>query len=242
MTTRSIPSIKRCTKCGFECPRENAAEFFHKQASSKGGLKSQCKQCSTQYTVDYYKLHSNERRAYRKMYYDAHADSQRAYSRQHYALNKDKGRKVSLEYYYSHREQKRAYNLIYKSAYAQSAHGKNVRLAAHHRRRARKACLPNVFTQSDWEICLNYWHGRCAYCGKQAEGLWATVNREHFIPLTSPDCPGTVRWNMLPACEHCNLSKRAAPPREWIIHEFGKYKGAQILRRIDEYFEQVRDI
>jgi 5-methylcytosine-specific restriction endonuclease McrA len=108
------------------------------------------------------------------------------------------------------------------------------------RNRTRRLSVPCDFNATDWRNCFAYWHGCCAYCGKQAEGLWATVHQEHFIPITSADCPGTVRWNMLPACEHCNLSKNNKEPRGWVINKFGKRKGARILKQIDKYFESVK--
>ncbi|MCZ2077912.1 MAG: HNH endonuclease [Bryobacterales bacterium] len=111
--------------------------------------------------------------------------------------------------------------------------------AANHRRRARKLSLPDTFTVDDWHIALDYWRNLCAYCGSQ-QGLWNPMSADHFIPLSSPDCPGTVPENMIPACQSCNASKHNYDSREWAIKKFGKRKAAQILKRINAYFDWLK--
>src|SRR5581483_2176482 len=57
---------------------------------------------------------------------------------------------------------------------------------------ARKRSLPDTFTERDWQRALEYWDYKCAVCGRP-RGLWHTLAADHWIPLTAPDCPGTVR-------------------------------------------------
>lgn len=103
------------------------------------------------------------------------------------------------------------------------------------RRRTRQWGLPDGFTEADWQGCLTYWHGMCVYCNvRKANSI------DHFIPLASPDCPGTVRTNILPACKPCNCSKHANDPRTWLVKTFGEPQASQKLAEISAYFNMVR--
>lgn len=75
-------------------------------------------------------------------------------------------------------------------------------LIENHKRRGGN--LPFQWTLADWEACLEFWNHQCAYCGR------TPVEQDHVVPLVSPDCPGTVPWNMAPACTKCNRSRSVA--------------------------------
>jgi len=108
------------------------------------------------------------------------------------------------------------------------------------KRRHIKRNLKSDFTPEEWTICLKYWDYRCAYCGKR-EGLFAfsRIQQDHFIPVSdsSTTNPGYTRTNIVPACCSCNTAKSKSDPREWIVSRFGKRKGNQIIKRIEQYFE-----
>lgn len=114
--------------------------------------------------------------------------------------------------------------------------------ATWNRRQARKLALPNDFYEIDWQRCLDYWGGRCAYCGNTV-GLFRNMKivMEHFIPLGNPDCPGTVPENILPACVHCNVSKNNRNHKQWLIAKFGEKQAKKILKRIHDYFDSLRE-
>ena len=231
MTTTSISSIKRCSKCGFECPYEQASQFFAKDRCSKDKFQHNCKTCKAIYRANNKLRIQIVNKAYRAN----NREKIKAYRAGYILKNRVKLQAQQSLYYRDHRERQLQGHREYRKANPER-HRIDER-----NRQARKRGLPDDFTVQDWEFCLNYWHGRCAYCGKQAEGLWQTVNREHFVPLSDvAHCPGTVRWNMLPACEHCNRNKHNKEPRSWVVNTFGKHKGAQILKRIDTYFEQMK--
>lgn len=106
------------------------------------------------------------------------------------------------------------------------------------RRRARKHNLPDNFSAQDWQFCLKYWGNRCAVCGRP-RGLWHRIAADHWIPLSSPECPGTVPKNIVPLChgiDGCNNRKYHKMPMEWLISEYGERKARRIAERIDEYF------
>lgn len=110
-----------------------------------------------------------------------------------------------------------------------------------HERNARKRSFPNTFTVAQYRRMLNYWNGCCVYCGNQ-EGFLPhqKMCADHFIPLNSPDCPGSVATNFVPACMECNSSKQDRSVQDWAERKFGKQKAKKILTRIETYFKWVR--
>lgn len=109
--------------------------------------------------------------------------------------------------------------------------------ASSHRRLARKRGLPNTFTASDIAFAFEAFNHCCAVCERQLNGLFHSDHLDHWMPLVSPDCPGTVPHNMVPLCSDCNLSKGGKHPAEWLIGKFGKRKGRAILRKIEAFLE-----
>jgi ribosomal protein S27AE len=106
---------------------------------------------------------------------------------------------------------------------------------------ARKKGLPNRFTSRDWDIALDYWGHKCAVCGRP-RGLWHTLAQDHWIPLTHPDCPGTLPTNILPLChgtDGCNNSKGKKHPVEWLEEKLGKRRARRKLEEIRLYFDWV---
>jgi predicted RNA-binding Zn-ribbon protein involved in translation (DUF1610 family) len=101
----------------------------------------------------------------------------------------------------------------------------------------RKQSLPRAYTAHDWERTLNYWDHCCAVC-ERPRGLWHTLAQDHWIPLTSPNCPGTVTWNILPLChgdDGCNNSKGKKDPAVWLQSKLGKRRANRKLREIAAY-------
>lgn len=103
------------------------------------------------------------------------------------------------------------------------------------KRQTKIDSMPNSFPDDDWAKCVTYWQGKCAYCGKAKRKLHA----DHYIPVASAECPGTIPENILPSCESCNLSKQDADPAEWVSRKFGKDKATLIHARIEQYFASL---
>jgi uncharacterized Zn ribbon protein len=102
----------------------------------------------------------------------------------------------------------------------------------------RKQRLPNLFTSQDWDRALEYWGYKCAIC-ERPRGLWHTLAQDHWIPLTSPACPGTVASNILPLCHGeggCNNSKGKKLPLAWLETHLGKRRASRKLEEIEAYF------
>lgn len=122
---------------------------------------------------------------------------------------------------------------------------KEIYRIATRRRRARKRGLPDNFTVDDWRYCLEYFHYRCVACGRQLDDLFGThrASADHWTPLKSPECTGTIPENIVPLCSGkggCNNSKSHRNAEEWLVNKFGRRKANEILARIQEYFAHVK--
>ncbi len=106
---------------------------------------------------------------------------------------------------------------------------------------ARKRSLPIAFSSRDWDAALDYWGHQCAVCSRP-RGLWHTLAQDHWIPLSNPDCPGTLPNNILPLCHGeggCNNSKGSKDPIRWLEERLGKRRAAQKRAEIEAYFAWV---
>jgi hypothetical protein len=103
-------------------------------------------------------------------------------------------------------------------------------------RRKRERELPKKWSVIDKKTTMQYWEGCCAYCGDAAQKRF-----DHYIPVfyEGSDNPGTVPWNMLPCCPHCNWSKNTQHPEDWLYKKYPDNAG-QIIEQIQKYFEWAR--
>lgn len=210
---------KICYKCGQEYPA--TTEFFHANKTKTDGLTGRCKPCARAYQHEHYQANREKRQEQIRAYTQANQEKTREYRQQYYQVNREKVNEKHRAYYQVNREASR------------------VRLV---RRRARKRSLLDTFTLEQWRTCLEYFHHTCAVCGSQLRDLFGNIepHADHWIPLSSDECPGTVADNMVCLCSECNRSKFAKPPEQWLIEKFGKRKALQILERVNAYFEWVR--
>lgn len=100
------------------------------------------------------------------------------------------------------------------------------------RRRTRKHALPYQWTEQDSIRCREFWDNRCAVCGSLDY-----LQFDHWIPITSPDCPGTVPSNMVLLCRSCNGSKGNANGIQWLLKKMGE-TATETIRRIEEYLQK----
>lgn len=80
------------------------------------------------------------------------------------------------------------------------------------KRQARKISLPDTLTNSQWEFAVKFFDNKCAYCGQRCDKLQI----EHFIPLNSKSCTGTIPQNIVPSCPSCNAAKCDNDPIKWV--------------------------
>lgn len=235
---------KRCIHCG----EIKQLEEFHKDKQRRDGLDSRCKVCRGKEQAARYQIHGDKQRAQQRAAYAANPDKKNQSAKQWQKDNPDKVRTIQKRHYEKYPEKRREAtrlsrkkNIDKRKAYERHYRQQNPNMdhAKTARRQAKRRNLPSTFTASDWQRCLEYFNHRCAICGKP-RGLWHTLAMDHWIPLSDPQCPGTVVTNMLPLCHGemgCNNSKGSKPPLDWLIERLGVRKAKAILKRIEDYFE-----
>lgn len=221
----SDSTTKTCTKCGQTFPA--TTEYFNLMKNAQDGLQAWCKKCNREYQRQYYQANTDEKREYQQ----AHVDRKREYDRQYRQINAIKIRKYLEINADELRDKKRKYqqaNLDKKRVYDA-------------RRAARKRSLPDTFTHEQWIACLEYHNYCCPACGKQLRDLFGQVepHADHWIPLASDKCPGTIATNMICLCSSCNHSKKDKMPDVWLKNKYGTRKANEILKRVNDYFEFI---
>lgn len=111
-----------------------------------------------------------------------------------------------------------------------------------HRRRAKQNDLPNSFTESDWNFMMEYWNYTCCICGA-TESDSLKIAGDHWIPIASPECIGTVPQNMLPMCHGeggCNGRKQDKDGCKWLVKRYGEEFAVSKIEEIKRYFALVR--
>ena len=227
--------LMMCVVCGEFYPP--TSEFFQVNKSNANGLVSHCKKCRREYI-----------RQYRQ------TPDQKERERNYRQRTDVKARKNASEATPQARTRQRAYRRTspvfrryydsakYKDLQSNYAHSDRGKLKARikaHIRRGKAAELAEGFTPEDWEVALSYFKHRCAVCGRP-DGLWHSLAQDHWIPVTSPNCPGTIAANIVPLCQGadgCNNSKSNKDPEEWLLIKFGKRKARNISERIQRYFQ-----
>jgi hypothetical protein len=250
-----VSTFKQCRKCGELKSADH--EHFFAHSKTKDGLQPYCKTCDRAAATEWVKANRDRKSAYDKAYRASHKERKAATSKAYRAANRKRLVEYDKEKYLADPDKENARNKAWRDANREHlktyrknnrertvAYNKTWREANPEKRRvgwhryvARKFSLPSDFTPADWKYALEYFSGCCAACGRQP-GLWHTLAADHWIPLTSPDCPGTVRWNMVPLChgiDGCNNQKFNKKPDAWLIDQFGKRKGRTILLKIEAF-------
>lgn len=232
---------KECTKCYDMFPA--TLGYFHKAAANPQGLSSWCKKCSLKY---------NEIKRREKGIREEKQLQQRDGKQLCYGCNSWK--LLTTDFFQRRKNKRTGFSSRCKECENENKRRniQSIRLssaAATARRRAKQLCLPNTFTQSEWERCLNYWNYCCCICGKPV-GLWHTMAADHWIPISSDDPrnPGTVAMNILPLCHSkkggtdcCNKTKWKHEPVKWLENRLGKRKAKRKLKEIQSYFKWVTE-
>ena len=225
---RSI--TKTCSRCGVSEPDVG---FYHGSRI--------CKPCLIQRAATYKKEHPDRSRLYRQRRYARHKTRLNRYRSEQArrVLGLDPADPVFL----ARVAQRAAIKTHWQQLGPEQRrlHKQHLRTIHAHRRRARIRALPDSYPQTAWCDALDYWHSRCAVCGTQAGLFWILVP-DHWIPLASPDCPGTVPWNIVPLCNGatgCNNRKGGKPPQDWLLTTFRKENGTRILRRIQRFLHHM---
>lgn len=232
----TAPQTRVCSKCGKEYPL--TAEYWGKL---HGKFIARCKACCRKYRREWCAANREKVRESCREYRAANLERERERSREYNRKNLKRIREYAREYARENRERIREYAREYRAV------NREIISVEKQRYRAQSLGLLAEYTMSDWQRALDYFHGCCAVCGRPLRDLFGThtASKDHWIPLSSPDCPGTIPANIVPLChgvDGCNNRKNATMPDEWLQRQYGKRKAAAILRRIAEFFEWVESV
>lgn len=263
---------KRCPKCKVIYPA--TGEFFSPNKRGKYKLASWCKPCNrgvyhqraqddpqfkqrlSQHARERYRTDTEHReslKAYSRMRMRQYRQNNPAFrernrlrSKQWKTIGDNRERRLRLDrerWQESGRDKQR-------EKYQNDPEYRMRILTNQHNREARKRSLPNTLTVKHTEKMMEYWGGRCAVCGRM-EDFWTRIALDHWIPLNSPDCTGTIPINIIPLCHGkkgvpageptCNASKLDRNPHSWLIEKLGKRKSSIIEKRIADYFEWIEN-
>lgn len=253
---------RRCTKCHEWYP--DTFEYFYKDPQKKTGKNPACKTCNDAQKQNWRKENPDKvlatsRRQQANMTPEQKArqnENSRRISKEKYWADPGAASRKFKEYYQRTRE----YHVLRRAKYRKEHPDKIIEtgrksdrkrigtpayIAKRHRRVARKIGLPDNFTAQDWQHALKHFDNRCAVCGKVPD-FWTVLAPDHWIPLASPDCIGTVPKNIIPLCHArkdgqgtCNNQKHNRNAAEWLTSKYGKRKASKILKRIQEYFDSL---
>lgn len=248
--------MKQCKSC-LEWFEDNF-DYFPKY---KGRTYSYCKPCHNRKQKEhrlnnpdkYREQHNNNQRKYKdknKVRHEKWRNENRDYvnqkSREWYANNIDKAREISKESYQKNRNDRIEYQKHYRSI-PENKEKKKLKIlewtknnvekvrAKWHRYIARKNNLPNDFTDDDYSFALNYWNYKCAITGKECD-----LHFDHWIPLNSDNCPGTIPSNMIPIASYLNTQKQDKEPYQWLVDKFGSEFANEKIKEINDYFSLTR--
>lgn len=190
-----------------------------------------------QYNIEYRERNREIINARNRVRYHANPEKQKAIR----DARKDKMRAASRQSYLKNRD------VIL--ARMSKRHKDNPRLAviAAERRLARKRSLPDTLTLEQWETAIDYWGYKCAVCERLPD-FWTVLAADHWIPIKSDNCPGTVHTNIIPVCHSrkdgeggCNNSKSNRDPVEFVTMLLGKRKAKKKLAEIEAFFNWMHE-
>lgn len=256
-----IVPLKRCPGCKQEFPA--TAEYFYRHPAGKYGLQPKCKTCQGLFKK------TPEYKAYQKQYNREYRQRPSSRERKN-ELRKRPEAKAKRREYDNRPENKQKTSARRRKqywtpeglAYARTYHQRPEERERRRKRRrtpemkeymrvyiqnrnARIDSLPYTLTKDEWLRAIEYFNRCCAICGRQLYDMFGahTVSLDHWIPLSSPDCPGTIAINVVPLCHGiggCNNRKCDRDAFEWLCEYFGTRKAKEILKRILAYFEWVK--
>lgn len=261
---RSLPTMseiipqKRCSRQSLCIHTEANAGwlpassgYFSSDKSRRDGLRGMCKVCTSAMHKAYRENNLDRVKEIKRQYYLENRDrllvKQIAYDREHRDQRVETQRQYRLKNSEALRTANREWRManpeyLRKSMREWKANNRAKVKTNENKRRARKRNLPIDFTDQDWVFAVSYFGNCCAVCGRQ-QGLWHTLAADHWIPLQSPDCLGTVVENIVPLCHGingCNNSKGSREPLEWLVEKFGLRLAKGKVAEIERFFSVVK--
>lgn len=92
----------------------------------------------------------------------------------------------------------------------------------------RRASIQGDATPQDWQDALDYFGHTCAYCGSTGQ-----LTVDHIIPISR--FGANKRYNIIPACPHCNSSKSDHEILDWYLKQ--PFYAVERLLKIHSWFK-----
>lgn len=154
-----------------------------------------------------YVKHKEKRTAWQKVYVAEHKEQTVEYKRVWRLEHLDEIHAGQHEWYLTHKEEHCARMVRYAENHPEAG-----RLHTEKRRALKYSNTPidELLTEAQWRDILDQYHHRCAYCGSKLDKL--TI--DHVVPLIKGGKHSAS--NVVPACLHCNSSKKDKTPEQWV--------------------------
>jgi hypothetical protein len=148
---------------------------------------------------------------------------------QYYQDNKDSIARKMAQYYQNNREAV----LKRKAQYMKTDEGRASAKRNWNKRRKNAQSVINNLTLQQERFMLFYFNNACVICDASHE------HKDHWVPISKGG--GYTVTNVVPMCASCNCSKNATMPGVWLRRKFSEHKARKIEKRIQEYFDSVRE-
>lgn len=239
---------KKCHKCKREFPATD--EFFVKDKRRSLGLGSECIECKRQRGRDYQQRRRQDPdtlkrdRAATAKWFKNNKSKKKEYAKKDYEKHKDKYKERRKNYYWSDPERFRLATKEWKDGLTDTQWQELMikRSIQTQKRTARKRELPDTFTLKDWKNVLQYFNYECPICNCSliSENEKLIAHMDHWIPLSSAKCPGTIPQNIICLCGSCNSSKHKREAYSWISGRFGEQKALEVKDIINAFWGTLK--
>ncbi|MFN8375091.1 MAG: HNH endonuclease signature motif containing protein [Anaerolineae bacterium] len=248
--TLKVNNLKQCGVCKRILPA--TPDYFYPDKRGAFGLRGICKQCHAVQSDAWWKAHPAKRREKNKRWRKNNPEKRVAQQRRYRILYPEKVRLIQCRWRLNHSQEINEASRLYRLKNPEKRKATNRKWREKHpekgriyviNRRARKCSLPNTLTTEQWAKVIDYFGNRCAYCCTELGDLVGPNLRtgDHIVPLTAPNCPGTILSNMILACKTCNGSKNNKELLSWLLERFGDERAKQIRDRVDKYVDWTRE-
>lgn len=209
-----MDELKTCRKCGRTLPKTTEYFYFMK---SRNCFYWCCRSCEKDRRENDKAKRSEYMKAYREKNSERLSEYGKTYLKDYYRKNKAKLLEMNKRYRDANRERlqekRREYyeqNIDHFREYHEKyyAINRDKYVMRSQIRTARLARLPKGFSIKNWREVLAEFGNKCAYCGAGGK-----LTQDHFVPVSRGG--GYVNGNIVPACSHCNPSKRDKDFYEW---------------------------
>lgn len=151
--------------------------------------------------------------------------------------NKELRKKLRRNRYEKHKEEEKQYCKDYSEKnkeYLINYRKENVarKRIVNQKHRSKKHNLKATLTIKEWETIKLYFNNKCCYCERDLP-----LEVEHFVPIKSGG--EYTKYNILPACKSCNVSKRSKTFEEWYINY--KYYSKEREEKILNYLKIIEE-